>query len=129
MDTIEVGTRGGRRRRRHSVEFKAQVIEACRQPGISIAGVALANGLNANMLRKWVIDADQAGPEMSVSRVEPGSTAATVPGFIAVSRPAAAEVMPAEIRIEVQRAGTAIKIEWPLTAAAECAAWLRDALR
>lgn len=129
MNTIEAGTRGGRRRRRHSAEFKAQVIEACRQPGISIAGVALANGLNANMLRKWVLDAEQPGSAMPVRRAEPGSAPGTLPGFIALRVPTAAEVTPAEIRIEVQKAGTAITIRWPLTAAAECAAWLREVLR
>jgi len=30
------------------------VIEACLRPGVSVAGVALANGLNANYLRRWV---------------------------------------------------------------------------
>ncbi len=43
-----------RTHRRHDPEFKAQVIEACLHPGVSVAAVALANGLNANMLRKWV---------------------------------------------------------------------------
>ena len=42
----------GRRRRTHSGEFKARVVEACRQPGISMASVALANGINANLLRR-----------------------------------------------------------------------------
>jgi transposase len=41
-----------RRRRTHSAEFKAKVVSACRQPGVSIAAVALANGLNANLLRR-----------------------------------------------------------------------------
>lgn len=49
---------GRRRRRRHSAEFKAAVIEECLRPGVSIAAVALAHGLNANMLRKWVIDGE-----------------------------------------------------------------------
>ena len=52
---------GRRRRRRHSAEFKAAVIAECMRPGVSIAAVALAHSLNANMLRKWVIDAEQAG--------------------------------------------------------------------
>lgn len=44
----------GRRRRTYSEDFKASVVTACLQPGVSIAGVALANGLNANLLRRWV---------------------------------------------------------------------------
>ena len=46
MDTYPVELPDRRRRRRHSPEFRAAVIEACRQPGVSVAGVALANGLN-----------------------------------------------------------------------------------
>jgi transposase len=42
------------RRRRHSKEFKAEVIRAAMQPNVSIAAVALHYRLNANMLRSWV---------------------------------------------------------------------------
>lgn len=41
-------------RRTHSPEFKASVLAACRQPGASIAGVALAHGINANVVHKWL---------------------------------------------------------------------------
>jgi transposase len=33
---------------------KRQLIEACLVPGVSIAGMALAQGVNANVLRKWL---------------------------------------------------------------------------
>jgi hypothetical protein len=45
---------GRRRRRRHSALFKAEAVGACQQSGVSIAAVALARGLNANMLRDRV---------------------------------------------------------------------------
>ena len=41
-------------RRTHSLEFKTQVLAACRQPGASIAAVALAHGLNSNVVHKWL---------------------------------------------------------------------------
>lgn len=41
-------------RRTHSPEFKAQVLAACQQPGASIAAVALAHGLNSNVVHKWL---------------------------------------------------------------------------
>ena len=41
-------------RRTHSPEFKARVLAACRQPGASIAGVALAHGVNTNVVHKWL---------------------------------------------------------------------------
>ncbi|MDN0084646.1 transposase [Crenobacter sp. SG2305] len=43
-----------RRRHHHSPEFKVQVIAACLQPGVPIAAIALANQLNANLVRRWV---------------------------------------------------------------------------
>ncbi len=41
-------------RRSHSEAFKQSVISACREPGVSVAGVALTNGLNANQVRRWM---------------------------------------------------------------------------
>lgn len=33
---------------------KARLVEACLEPGASVARLALDNGVNANLLRKWV---------------------------------------------------------------------------
>lgn len=78
MDTFPIELPARRRRRRHSPEFRAAVIEACRQPGVSIAAVALANGLNANLLRKWVNDAErmhrhEPAGSMELSRCAPAT--------------------------------------------------------
>ena len=40
-------------RRTHSLEFKRSAVEASSQPSASIAGVAMAHGINANQLHKW----------------------------------------------------------------------------
>ena len=129
MNTYGVDLTGRRRRRRHSAEFKAAVIEECMRPGVSIAAVALAHSLNANMLRKWVIDAEQAS---LLVRRRPSTPARerhrlSAPTFI----PLALTAPPVEggIRIELHRSGTTVNIIWPAAAAAECAAWLRDWLR
>lgn len=49
---------GRHRRRRHGDEFKASAVTACMQPGVSIAAVAMTHGINANLLRRWVNDAE-----------------------------------------------------------------------
>ncbi|WP_366071753.1 transposase [Cobetia sp. Dlab-2-AX] len=36
-----------RKRRRFTAAFKARIVEACQQPGASVAGVALEHSLNA----------------------------------------------------------------------------------
>ncbi|MDR6539483.1 transposase [Variovorax soli] len=42
-----------KQRRRHSAAFKAQVLEACAEPGASVATVALSFGLNDNLVHQW----------------------------------------------------------------------------
>lgn len=128
MNTYGVDLMGRRRRRRHTAEFKAAVIEECLKPGVSIAAVALAHSLNANMLRKWVIDAEHKviAPPVNAP-AEPEPPGMPPPTFIPLALPAA--TVDGEIRIELQRAGTVIKLVWPAAAARDCAAWLRDWLR
>lgn len=40
-------------RRTHPLEFKRSAVDASNRPGASIAGVAMAYGINANQLHKW----------------------------------------------------------------------------
>ena len=40
-------------RRRYTLEFKQQLVAQC-QPEVSVSGVALANGINANLLPRWI---------------------------------------------------------------------------
>lgn len=112
----------GRRRRRHSSEFKAAVIQECMRPGVSMAAVALAHSLNANLLRKWVIDAESALPPKPKSAP---AQDAPMPGptFVPLALPAA--TLEGDIRVELQRGGTTVTLVWPASAARECAAWLR----
>lgn len=136
MDTSGIELPSRRTRRRHAPEFREQVVQTCRQPGVSIAAVALANGLNANMVRKWVIDAEARparvptpGP-VGPAPADDKPTPSTPPSFLPLALRAPAAPMPGnEIRIELQRGATAIKVAWPSTAAADCAAWLRELLR
>jgi len=135
VDTIRTPSDAGRRlRRRHSPEFKADVVAACCKPGVSMASVALANGVNANLVRRWVIAAE-ASLDRTVIRL-PNSTKKTLdvpPSFVPLQLPAPtpspAPSTPAAILIEVTRGPTKIAVTWPVTVASDCAAWLRELLR
>jgi transposase len=111
------------RRRRHSAAFKAEAVAACLQPGVSIAAAALSRGLNANLLRRWVVDAERTGA-LPGSRgsvpVETGSS------FVPVPLSAAAEPT---IRIELRRGSGTVIVQWPVAAATECMALLRELMR
>lgn len=59
MNTIPDPAADVRRRQRlHSDEFKATLVASCLQPGKSMASVAMANDINANLPRRWVHDAE-----------------------------------------------------------------------
>ena len=40
-------------RRQHERSFKAELVAQCLVPGASVAAIALAGGINANLLFKW----------------------------------------------------------------------------
>jgi transposase len=119
----EVGG-GGRRRREHSAEFKAQVVAACSAPGVSNAAVAMAHGLNPNLARRWVREAERRGGGALVK----AANSAVPTAFVPVQLPPA-QAVPTDIRIELRRGPIAISVSWPCTAASQCAAWMRELLR
>lgn len=111
-------------RRRHGDELKEKVLRECERPQASVAAVAMAHGLNANLVHKWRRMANRAG----------GSVPA-VAGFLALPLapssppPPLPPPPPADIRIELRRGATAVNIAWPASAAAECRVWMRELLR
>ena len=112
-----------RRRRTHSESFKQAVMDACQVRGASITGVALAHGVNANQVRRWMRERGVGLPSrLPVPMVD------VAPTFVPVDLPPVrSETGP--IVIDVRRSTTAIYVEWPVQAADACAAWLRDWLR
>ena len=69
-------------RRTYTLEYKRGVVRQCGEPGVSVAGVALAHGVNANLVRRWIVLQGRAlvGPNseskavllpVSVQRVAP----------------------------------------------------------
>ena len=120
-----------RGRRRYTEEFKKQAIEACLQPGVSMASVALANGLNANLLRRWVTERQEAvAGSVTLPDQHPLEiTEPSIPGLVPITV-AMPEIPPSgEIKIEIHRNQMLISITWPVSQSTSCADWLRDLLR
>ena len=127
MNTIPNQISDGRRRRRtHSAEFKAQVVALCCEPGVSIAAVAMANGVNANLARRWVVAAEQGATDGERS-VAVARGVAHTQAFVPVPLPCTQPTP--DIRIELRRGATAITVHWPSVEAVQCAAWMRELLR
>lgn len=130
MDTSDNRLIVRRRRRTHSADFKAKVVAACRKPGVSIAAVALDNGLNANLLRRWVVTEERAPSAKSIDTARASALPAVEHGtFIPIELGHSPSTTAQAIMIELQRGATVVKIDWPLAAAGECAGWLRELLR
>ena len=111
-----------RTRRRHAPDLKRQVVLACQQPGASVAGVALAHGLNANLVRRWLQLDHMAPGALSVVGAPAGA-------FVEVPMPRASSSTTEPIRLELRRGASTVSLQWPASAAAECGAWLREWLR
>ncbi|MCF7768991.1 IS66-like element accessory protein TnpA [Achromobacter pulmonis] len=102
------------KRRSYPKALKSRIVAQCRQPGISVAGVALAHGVNANLVHKWIRQAEQ----------QDGTTPAFVP--VALSAvPAAGR----HIEIRLLRGPVQATVQWPVSEAGACVAWLREWLR
>ena len=127
VSTIPQQLADGRRRRRlHSDEFKAGAVAACMQPGVSMAAVAMAHGINANLLRRWVRSAEMR-PSADEATKAPALPVPAAPSFVPLQLPSSSAAP--GIRIELRRGATSIAMTWPAESAAECAAWMRELLR
>ena len=115
MDTMEEAKQGTRRR--HDSELKRQVLAQCAKPGASVAKVAMAHSLNSNLVHKWRRE--------SLRERQRGEV--FVP--VALPAPAAAASSAASIQLQMRRGALAVEVRWPLEAASECAAWLREILK
>jgi transposase-like protein len=128
VNTTEQVIETGRRRRRiHSPHSKAEAVGACQQPGVSVAAVALARGLNAAMLHRWVKQAERSRRPIAIRPTAPSVGNEGGESFVPVALPSNA--VEGAIRIEVRRRGGTVSVEWPAAAAHECALLLRELMR
>ena len=132
-----------RARRVHDAQIKSKVLAECRQPGASVSAVALAHGLNANLVRTWLkgrglqragVTAD-GGEVAAAARPLPSAPVAVAPRlqFVPVEVPApsrpieAAAALPrpaaaagpadAAISIELRHGHSHVAVRWPATQA------------
>jgi transposase len=114
---------------RYDPEAKRELVEACLQPGVSVARMALEHGINANLLRKWI----NQYREHSIP--VPPSTPATLSAFapvlsMAVPKPVEATLhvaLPNGVKLELQGIGlTDLSFLLNDLAALPCSASNRD---
>ena len=91
-----------------------------------MAAAALERSMNANVLRRWVVEAEREDARAAgLARVP---TAPPSESFLPVILPGKPAVE-AAIRIEVRRGALTVSVQWPGSAVHECASWLREVLK
>jgi transposase len=117
----------GRSRRTYSPEFKAQLVAACRIPGMSVASVARTHGINHNILHRWLREL----PDPGALRL-PDITRKATPAFIELpitESNAPAVVAADSVHVEIERGDLSVKLHWPAASASACTHWLLELLR
>ena len=109
-------------RRRYSQELKAEVMAECDAPGASVAKVAMARGINANVVHRWRQLAREV-EQVTAARPREFVAVAIAPQLPAPAQPSGA------IEIELRRGAVTMKVSWPVSAAVDLAAWTRELLR
>ncbi|MBG6078257.1 transposase, partial [Polaromonas sp. CG_9.11] len=80
-------------RRKHSAQFRAEVLQACGQADASVAAIALRNGLNANVVYRWLreesrgVEADAGSHAVSTARHDAKFIAVQMPAPMAQALP------------------------------------------
>jgi transposase len=128
VDTQLVQPAAVRRRRRHDGEFKAQIVAASLHPGVSIAAVALANGINTNLLRRWVKEHRESllvSPGCVADRADSYEPTTVVP----VGLPSTGNTEAGDIRMDLRRGNTSVQMSWPVAHLALLGPLLKELLR
>jgi transposase len=119
-------------RRRYDPASKRRLAEACLRPDVSLAGLALQHGVNANLLRKWVAEQQrQRRTDAAEGAIAPASDV-FVPVVEAFGMTSAQEppspppiqqaVPPPRTARRMDRAGSRLTVEMPngVTLRLEC---------
>jgi transposase len=99
-----------RGRHRYCAPFKEWIVEQARRPGISTAGLAMRNQVNANQLRRWV----QLYRRCAGVEPQPG----LLPVVVAREPALAAAVNQPQASIEIELGGAVVRVRQGVEAAA-----------
>jgi transposase len=72
-------TPSSRRRRDHSPELKRELVRQCLQPGASVSSIAMAHGINANLVFKWRRE------HLAALAASAGSSEASTPALLPIT--------------------------------------------
>ena len=86
-------------------QVKAEVVRACMKPGVSVAGMALQCGINANLLRRWIsqsMGADRKQSQVDIPTVARAGVDDFVPLRLAVPETVAVTSVALKVRLHAR---------------------------
>ena len=86
-------------------QVKAEVVRACMKPGVSVAGMALQCGINANLLRRWIsqsMGADRKQSQVDIPTVARAGADTFVPLRLAVPQAVAVASVALKVRLHAR---------------------------
>ena len=105
-------------KRVYADEFKAELVRQCLVPGTSVAATGMTHGVNANLLRRWIVlhgasdRAAEQAPALLPVTLQASSPASTPAPPCAPSEPSIIEIYGARVRlhgqVDAQRLGIAL---------------------
>lgn len=120
-----------RTHRTYTPEFKAELVAACQQPGISIAALASSHAMNANVLHRWIKEHERSGRHQLVGP-DPSApaVASSAPAFIPlklspVIHESKVSELPeiTEFKVELRKGPLSMIVTWPLSAVDDFTQW------
>lgn len=84
----------------------------------------MARSINANLLRRWITEAESDAMVLRAQKAAPPP----IDAFIALPAPTRSQAS-SPIQIEVRRGSLTIIVQWPTSALHECTVWLREVLK
>lgn len=124
-----------RTHRTYTREFKAELVAACQVPGTSIAALAGAHAMNANVLHRWLQEHARSGchgSHMGEGSAHRSSVAKAthLPAFIPLQLPAShPEPGAKDIKVDIRKGALTMSITWPVSASADFASWATSILK
>lgn len=104
-------------RHTYSKSLKSQVVQECQQPGVSVSSVALRHGINANVVRRWLL------PKRN-------NTVANLPAFVPLQLAPTDQAKPeTSISIQIPYEQGALIVTWPAADPVGCARFVRGLTR
>ncbi|RMM00921.1 Transposase [Pseudomonas amygdali pv. eriobotryae] len=116
VDTIALNPRSTMRQRTsYPKPFKAQVVQECLSPDVSIASVALRHGINANLVRKWI-------------PIYRDRQASALPAFVPLKLETALATTARQdvARIDISSGQRTVTVNWPISDPDGCARFIRS---